>query len=161
MCRTTRERTAPVPKTILASRVRAPSRERPRRANLAVLCDPRRMRLSEIRGSGGGAVPVVEPDGDARVDALRAWLDRPLAERPVVVVLDHPTASLDTAQVAVVRDLIVELAAGGTAVLLASDDLDELLVLTSRVYTLAAGRVTGELQTRVATPAGLLAKMMG
>ncbi|MCY1005696.1 TauD/TfdA family dioxygenase [Nannocystis pusilla] len=33
------------------------------------------MRLSEIRGPGGGAVPVVEPDGDARVDALRAWLD--------------------------------------------------------------------------------------
>ncbi|MCY1063248.1 TauD/TfdA family dioxygenase [Nannocystis sp. RBIL2] len=33
------------------------------------------MRLSEIRGPGGGAVPVVEPDGDVRVDALRAWLD--------------------------------------------------------------------------------------
>ncbi|RFA07988.1 hypothetical protein B7R54_01210 [Subtercola boreus] len=102
------------------------------------------------------------PAGAQRhLDALGAWLDLPLGQRPVVVVLDHPTAALSPDRVAALRDLIVELAAGGTAVLLASDDLDELLVLTNRVYTLADGRVTAELLTRVATPSGLLAKMMG
>ncbi|PPF80281.1 hypothetical protein C5B96_11110 [Subtercola sp. Z020] len=111
--------------------------------------------------AASGAEPPLSAGAQRHLDALRAWLDLPLEKRPVVVVLDHPTAALDASQVAVVRDLIVELAAGGTAVLLASDDLDELLVLTSRVYTLAAGRVTGELQTRDTSPAGLLAKMMG
>ncbi|RFA16778.1 hypothetical protein B7R21_01285 [Subtercola boreus] len=113
-------------------------------------------------GPGDQADGAGWPAGARRhFDALRTWLDLPLGQRPVVVVLDHPTAALDAARVAVVRDLIVELSAGGTAVLLASDDLDELLVLTSRVYTLAGGRVTAELLTRDATPAGLLAKMMG
>ncbi|RFA23575.1 ATP-binding cassette domain-containing protein [Subtercola boreus] len=124
------------------------------------------------RGSAGGGIDGSDFGGpgaggtwttDARrhLDALTAWLDLPLERRPVVVVLDHPTARLDTASLQVVRDLIVELAAGGTAVLFASDDLDELLVMTNRVYTFVAGRVTADLDTRAASPETLLAHMIG
>ncbi|MDF2444383.1 MAG: putative multiple sugar transport system ATP-binding protein [Subtercola sp.] len=112
-------------------------------------------------GAHGAADSGWPAGGRRHLDALRAWLDLPLAGRPVVVILDHPTAALDPAQVTVVRDLILELAAGGTAVLLASDDLDELLVMTSRVYALVAGQVTAEIVTRDATPAALLSSMLG
>ena len=119
-------------------------------------------------GSSFAGSPAADNDTAAwapgprrHLDALTQWLDLPLERRPIVVVLDHPTASLLGEQLHLLRDLVVELAAGGTAVLLASDDLDELLVMTNRIYTLAGGRITAETATRDATPQSLLASMIG
>ncbi|TIH38320.1 ATP-binding cassette domain-containing protein [Subtercola vilae] len=121
--------------------------------------------ISALVGNRAAAAAAADGGWSAgarrHVDALKLWLDQPLEARPVVVVLDHPTASLEGEQLHAVRDLIVELATGGTAVLLASDNLDELLIMTNRIFTLAEGRVTAELVTRQATAPSVLAGMIG
>ncbi|QWT24832.1 ATP-binding cassette domain-containing protein [Subtercola sp. PAMC28395] len=120
------------------------------------------------KGSGAGAAKAMGGTGGAvsageqrHREALELWLGQPEEVRPAVVMLDHPTRGASAEGVQQLRDLIVELAASGTGVLLASADLDELLVMTTRVYTLFEGRVTAEIDTRTATPQSLLARMIG
>ncbi|GAA0991619.1 sugar ABC transporter ATP-binding protein [Subtercola frigoramans] len=119
------------------------------------------------KGAGPGAGAAGAPGGRVSAgeqrhrEALELWLGQPEGVRPAVVILDHPTRGANALGVQQLRDLIVELAASGTGVLLASADLDELLVMTTRVYTLFEGRVTAEIDTRTATPQSLLARMIG
>ena len=60
-----------------------------------------------------------------------------------VLALDEPTGQLDPAGTRSVAELLVGLAAGGTAVLVAEHDSD-VLGLTGRVLALDAGRVVAE-----------------
>jgi Cu-processing system ATP-binding protein len=62
--------------------------------------------------------------------------------RPRVLLLDEPSASLDPTGALLVRDLIGEIAAEGTTVLLSSHDLAEVDALADRIAIFAAGRVT-------------------
>lgn len=62
--------------------------------------------------------------------------------RPRVLLLDEPSAALDPTGALLVRDLIGEIAAEGTTVLLSSHDLAEVDALADRVAIFASGRVT-------------------
>lgn len=98
-------------------------------------------------------------DGGARFgirETVEFWLGRSDADRPTVVLLDDPLANLVGEDRAFVLEGIRRLAADGTAVVMGSSRIEELLTLTSRVYTLADGRVSGMLPSDEATPADLL-----
>lgn len=66
--------------------------------------------------------------------------------RPVrLLMLDEPTVGVDMATRAAIYRLLVELAERGTAILLVSSDLPEILHLSHRVLVFHRGRVRAEL----------------
>jgi len=64
---------------------------------------------------------------------------------PDVLILDEPTRGIDVGAKYEIYTIINRLADEGKAILLISSELPELLGLCDRIYTLSAGRVTGEL----------------
>ncbi|MCS6780018.1 MAG: ATP-binding cassette domain-containing protein [Geminicoccaceae bacterium] len=67
--------------------------------------------------------------------------------RPVrLLMLDEPTVGVDMATRASLYRLIVELAEKGTAILLVSSDLPEILHLSHRVLVFHRGRIRAELE---------------
>ncbi|EPD67159.1 sugar ABC transporter ATP-binding protein [Streptomyces sp. HGB0020] len=67
-----------------------------------------------------------------------------LATEPKIVVLDDPTRGVDVGVRTEMHRIITELAATGTAVLIASTDLAELTEVCDRVLVFVRGRLTGE-----------------
>ena len=67
-----------------------------------------------------------------------------LADRPppVLVVADQPTWGLDVGAVAFVHQQLMDACARGGAVLLISDDLDEIYALADRIAVIHGGRLT-------------------
>jgi simple sugar transport system ATP-binding protein len=87
---------------------------------------------------------------DARLDTLsggnvqRTVLARELSRQPAVLVVQNPCAGLDVAATAEIRGRIMEARNGGAAVLLLSEDLDELLELADRIVVMFEGRLVHE-----------------
>jgi energy-coupling factor transporter ATP-binding protein EcfA2 len=71
-----------------------------------------------------------------------------LAMQPDLLLLDEPTAELDPGGALVVWRLVRELAAEGTAVVVATSDLDALPDAADRIVWLAGGRVRAVGPTR-------------
>ena len=59
-----------------------------------------------------------------------------------LIVADQPTWGLDVGAVAEVHQRLLDAAAGGAAVLLISEDLDEIFALADRISVIHAGRLT-------------------
>ncbi|MCG5219986.1 multiple monosaccharide ABC transporter ATP-binding protein [Streptosporangium sp. KLBMP 9127] len=78
---------------------------------------------------------------------------------PDVLILDEPTRGIDVGAKYEIYTIINRLADEGKAVLVISSELPELLGVCDRIYTLAAGRVTGELLRRDATQERLMHHM--
>jgi general nucleoside transport system ATP-binding protein len=74
----------------------------------------------------------------------RAVLARELSEEVSVLVAANPVFGLDFAAVAEIHDRIVAARNRGAAVLLVSEDLDELLELCDRIAVIFAGRLVHE-----------------
>ena len=75
---------------------------------------------------------------------------RELSDRPRVVVAAQPTRGLDVQGVKAIQDLLVAERDAGVAILLISEDLDELLTLTDRLLVMHGGRVVAEFDPAVA-----------
>jgi simple sugar transport system ATP-binding protein/ribose transport system ATP-binding protein len=67
-----------------------------------------------------------------------------LLRNPRVLILDEPTRGVDVAARAAIHRLINNLAAQGTAVLLISSEIEEVLGLAHRVLVMRRGSVTSE-----------------
>ena len=80
-----------------------------------------------------------------------------VAHNPPVVFLDEPTAGLDVASRVMLHDLMRELQATGTTILLATHDMAEASGMATRVAILLKGRIaaTGTPLELTATGAGL------
>ena len=74
-------------------------------------------------------------------------LARELANHPDLIIAVNPTAGLDIATVDFVHQEITQQAGEGAAVLLVSEDLDELLVLCDRIAVLFDGHIVGTFDT--------------
>ena len=61
-----------------------------------------------------------------------------------LLVAMHPTQGLDVGAMEAVRRNLIKQRDGGSAVLLISEDLDEVLLLSSRIIVLYEGRIVGE-----------------
>lgn len=88
-------------------------------------------------------------------------LGRWLAVNPRILILDEPTRGVDVGAKAEIHALIGELAAAGTAVILISSELPELLRLSQRILVLREGRITGEVSAQAATQEMLMRLMSG
>ena len=76
---------------------------------------------------------------------------REIMQAPRVLVISQPTWGVDAGAAAAIHKAIVELAAQGSAVLLISQDLDELMQATDRIGALCAGRLSDFYLTRDVT----------
>ena len=64
------------------------------------------------------------------------------AQPPGLIVANQPTWGLDIGAVAFVHQQLLDACARGAAVLLISDDLDEIFELADRIAVIHAGRLT-------------------
>ena len=74
----------------------------------------------------------------------KVMLARELAGKPAVVIASQPTRGLDVGATEYVHQRILEERERGAAVLLISEDLDEIFALSDRIVVLFEGAVMGE-----------------
>jgi len=74
----------------------------------------------------------------------RAVLARELSEEADVLIVANPVFGLDFAAVAEIHQRLMDVRNRGGAVLLISEDLDELLALSDRVLVMSEGRIVHE-----------------
>jgi simple sugar transport system ATP-binding protein len=88
-------------------------------------------------------------------------LGRVLSREPRLIVAHLPTQGLDVEAAAFVRGELLEARARGAAVVLISEDLDEILSLSDRVAPMYEGRLVAVVPREHATPKALGAMMAG
>jgi simple sugar transport system ATP-binding protein len=69
-------------------------------------------------------------------------IGREILQQPDILVVAQPTWGIDAAAVAIVQQALLDLAARGCAVVVISQDLDELLALSDRLAVMHAGRLS-------------------
>jgi len=75
-------------------------------------------------------------------------IGREVLQQPTVLVVNQPTWGVDAAAAADIRQAILDLAAGGTAVIVISQDLDELMEISDHFGALNEGRLSDILPAR-------------
>lgn len=93
--------------------------------------------------------------GNQQKVVLSKWL----YTDPELLILDEPTRGIDVGAKYEIYTIMNELADAGKAVLVISSELPELLGICDRIYTLSAGRITGELPAAEATQERLMELM--
>ncbi len=73
-------------------------------------------------------------------------LGRVLSFEPKLVLANQPTRGLDISAVAYVHERLLEVRGQGGAVLLISDDLDEILSLSDRIAVMYRGRISASMR---------------
>jgi simple sugar transport system ATP-binding protein len=76
---------------------------------------------------------------------------REILRNPAVLVVSQPTWGVDAGAAAVIRQALLDLAAAGAAVLVTSQDLDELAEIADRIAVMFHGRLSEAMPTREAT----------
>ena len=79
-------------------------------------------------------------------------LARELSRKPRVVIASQPTRGLDIGATEYVHRLLLQQRAEGSALLLISEDLDEILALSDRIAVIYEGQIMGILPNEQATP---------
>jgi len=69
-------------------------------------------------------------------------IGREVLQDPDVLIVNQPTWGVDASAAASIRQAILDLAAGGTAVIVISQDLDELMEVADNFAALNEGRLT-------------------
>ncbi len=103
--------------------------------------NPRQVANAVVEQVGLGVV------SDARVDALPTGLarlvelGRALATQPALLLLDEVGSGLNAEETEALGDLMLDLARGGTAILLVEHDVELVMRVCSRIYVLDFGRI--------------------
>lgn len=95
--------------------------------------------------------------GNQQKIVIAKWLGR----EPKVIVLDEPTRGVDVGAKAEIHRLVRELADRGTAVLLVSSDLPELLELSDVIHVIRDGQIAGTLSAEEADERSVMSLAAG
>jgi simple sugar transport system ATP-binding protein len=118
------------------------------RKGTVVDVDRARSRVAELAERNGLAI-----DPDALVEELpigvqqRVELLRELEREPSVLLLDEPTAALAPAEIATLFATVVQLAKRGTAILVVTHKLQEVIDYTTRVSVMRHGKIVARYET--------------
>lgn len=86
---------------------------------------------------------------------------RALLVAPKVLIADEPTRGVDVGAKREIYELLVDLAADGLAILLISNEMEELLGLAHRVCVMRKGRLVADLQGQAMNEGAILAAAFG
>ena len=103
---------------------------------------PVRDALERVTGSSLLEAPAGSLSGGNQQKLLFA---RALLIEPGVLIADEPTRGIDVGAKRDIYDVMVRLAADGMAILLISNEVEEILGLAHRVVVMRAGRLVAEL----------------
>ena len=104
------------------------------------------------------SAPVEKMSGGQRqtVSVARATL-----EKYPIVVLDEPTAGLGVAEVQRVMQLVLRLRAQGTAIVIVSQNIEEIFEVADRIVVLHLGKVGAVFSRTETTPEAVVSAVMG
>lgn len=105
------------------------------------------IRTYDIRGPGPDAVTKSLSGGNLQ----KVMVARELAGRPKAVVASQPTRGLDVGAMENIHQRLLEERERGAAILLISEDLDEIFALSDRIAVIYEGEVIGEALTKEAS----------
>jgi ABC-type uncharacterized transport system ATPase subunit len=88
-------------------------------------------------------------------------LARELSRKPRAIIAAQPTRGLDIGATEYVHDQLLQQRAEGTAILLISEDLDEILAMSDRIAVIYEGQIMGIVKRGEATPEQLGLLMAG
>jgi cell division transport system ATP-binding protein len=112
---------------------------------LRVLGTPRREITGRVfdalRAVGLSARAQAYPAQLSQGEAQRAALARAIARKPLLLIADEPTGSLDEGMAAEVVDIVKDIWAGGTTVLFATHQATLAAALQRRTLSLQGGRL--------------------
>ncbi|MFO1069741.1 MAG: ATP-binding cassette domain-containing protein [Geminicoccaceae bacterium] len=112
------------------------------------LVDGRAMRANAESAIARFAVAGATPARAARLlsggNAQKLVLARELGHGLEVLVAHSPTRGLDVQACAAIHAGLLDAAAAGAAILLISEDLEEVLALSDRIVVMSRGRIAGE-----------------
>jgi simple sugar transport system ATP-binding protein/ribose transport system ATP-binding protein len=114
--------------------------------------------LASVSGSKILAAPAIDLSGGNQQKLLFA---RALLTGPRLLIADEPTRGVDVGAKREIYDLIVDLAADGMAVLLISNEIEEVLGLAHHVYVMRAGTIVAELEGEAITEEAILTPAFG
>jgi simple sugar transport system ATP-binding protein len=101
-------------------------------------------------------VRTTGPDAAARSlsggNLQKFVIGREILQTPSVLIAAQPTWGVDAGATALIHELLISLARAGTAVLVISQDLDELLAIADRIAVIANGRLSPARPTGKVTP---------
>jgi len=96
------------------------------------------IRLFDVRTTGNAALARSLSGGNLQ----KFIMGREIGQQPAVLVVSQPTWGVDAGAAAAIRQELVDLAAKGSAVVVISQDLDELLELADRLSVINEGRLS-------------------
>lgn len=91
--------------------------------------------------------------GNQQKVVLAKWL----TTRPQIMILDEPTHGVDVGAKAEVYAIMRELATAGTAILMISSELPEIIGMSERILVMRNGRMVGELTRAEASEEAIIA----
>jgi ABC-type uncharacterized transport system ATPase subunit len=121
-----------------------------------------RARVADLAARNG-----LEIDPDAYVEDLpigvqqRVELLRELEREPSVLLLDEPTAALAPAEIAAFFSTIVALAKRGTAILIVTHKLQEVIAYSNRISVMRHGKIVAQMETEATTVDEIAKAMVG
>jgi rhamnose transport system ATP-binding protein len=95
--------------------------------------------------------------GNQQKVALSRWLET----KPRVLILDEPTQGIDVGAKAEIHSLMGDLAAQGTAILMISSELPEILGMSDRIVVMRGGTIAGILDRAEATQQSIMSLALG
>jgi ABC-type sugar transport system ATPase subunit len=108
--------------------------------------------------SGGHGKPVRTLSGGNQQKVLiAAWI----GIEPRLLIVDEPTRGVDIGARSEIYSFLRSLAARGTAIIMISSDLGEILGLSDRIYVMKSGRIAGEIAGADATEESVIALATG
>ena len=101
----------------------------------------------DVRTPGTGAAAASLSGGNLQ----KFIVGREILQKPKVLVVSQPTWGVDAGAAAAIHQALADLAAEGVAVVVVSQDLDELLAITDRLAVINVGVLSGAMVTREAS----------
>ncbi len=105
---------------------------------------------------------VKTPSLETSIDSLsggnqqKVMLARWMLCDPEILILDEPTRGIDVGAKYEIYKLITELAEEERSIIMISSELPELIGMCDRIYVMAGGKITGELETHEFTQENIM-----
>ncbi len=111
--------------------------------NRAIARAEKQIEEFDVRCKGPDAVTKLLSGGNMQ----KLILARALSNTPSFILANQPVRGLDEGAIAYVQEQLLEARKRGAAILLVSEDLDELMALTDRLAVMSHGRLSSVLPT--------------